>query len=174
MIVSEFGVCVPRASTSGAGPPYALIHASSATRLHASAAAFLLGSCLHGGCHCLHGGCLNLGRCLLGLCLLDGCLLGGCLLGGCLHGRGLRLWPRPPPSRPTRPPRRPPSRRQHARLPSHGEARPQLRPSQLRLSRRLPLPLRATCDDPRDDIRLERARARTLPYFLASRSHSRP
>ena len=28
MIVSEFGVCPPRASTGGAGPPYALIHAS--------------------------------------------------------------------------------------------------------------------------------------------------
>jgi len=28
LIVSEFGVCPPRASTSGAGPPYALIHAS--------------------------------------------------------------------------------------------------------------------------------------------------
>ena len=28
MIVSEFGVCPPRASTCGAGPPYALIHAS--------------------------------------------------------------------------------------------------------------------------------------------------
>jgi len=28
MIVSEFGVCPPRASTGGAGPPYTLIHAS--------------------------------------------------------------------------------------------------------------------------------------------------
>jgi hypothetical protein len=85
----------------------------------------------------------------------------------------LRLWPRPPPSRPTRPPRRPPSRRQHARLPSHGEARPQLRPSQLRLSRRLPLPLRAMI---LGMTSAWTARARTLPYFFARslRSHSRP
>jgi len=79
-------------------------------------------------------------------------------------GCSVRARLRPPPSRPMRPP---PSRRQHARLSSHGEARPQLRPSQLRLSWRLPLPLRATILGNRCASAWS-ARAR-FPIFLLNR-----